>query len=631
MKKNILLMCLLLITISAAAYENRRPMLAEGKTWWYVCHHVDYAENSESAWEVSYKLQGDTVIEGRQYMKMYREDKFGRKYYGALREDEDGRVWQFDYEGDKKDFMLCDYTCMSYPGPWPEVGDIVDVVKVFGKLLHRHRWNGMLGVEGVGMEGKGLVHYLFEPVLDANPNGSYEEESFAFVEGGGIFFSAADFSAPKYIELTQDEKQLVKQNNDFALRLFGTARNIKQSSMILSPLSITYALGMLNNGAAGQTQEEINKVLGFGDVDAQNEFCQKMKLELAGTAWYDPTRLNIANTIFVNKGMGWQLKDDFAQKASQYYMANPQNRDFRDGETRDVINQWASDKTEGMIKEVLSEPEFNPRAVSYLLNAIYFKGLWSNPFEAENTREESFNGGDAVPMMNKQEMLAYTENDIFQEVVLPYGNGSYQMEVFLPRVGKTIDNVLESLATSSTAQGDLQSPLPSYEVDLKLPRFETDTNIDLKNIMSELGMPTAFDPYNADFSDLCVENFGQNIYIGLMKQVAKIEVNEQGTEAAAVTIIGEYTSGIPETATFYANRPFLYVIREQSTGIILFIGQYTGNTAFVDGISTTKIENRNSVNRKCFDLQGRIIENSKSVNRKLRKGVYIVNGKKIIR
>ena len=621
-------MSLLLMTISAAAYENRRPMLVQGKTWWYICHHVDYAENSESAWEVSYRLQGDTVIEGRQYMKMYREDRFGRKYHGALREDEDGRVWQYDYEGDKKDFMLCDYTCLHYPGSWPEVGDVVDVVKVFGKLLHRHSWNGMLGVEGVGMEGKGLVHYLFEPVLDPNPNGSYEEEKFAFVQGDGVYFTAADFSAPKYIELTQDEKQLVKQNNDFAFRLFSTARSIEPSSMILSPLSITYALGMLNNGAAGQTQEEISKVLGFGDVDAQNEFCQKMKLELAGTAWYDPTRLNIANTIFVNKGMGWQVKDDFAQKASQYYMANPQNRDFRDGETRDVINQWASDHTEGMIKEVLSEPEFNPRAVSYLLNAIYFKGMWSNPFEAENTREESFNGGDAVPMMNKQEMLAYTENDVFQEVILPYGSGSYQMQVFLPRVGKTIDNVLENLASDNSL---LTSNLPSYEVDLKLPRFETNTNIGLKNIMSELGMPTAFDPYNADFSNLCVENFDQNIYIGLMKQVAKIEVNEQGTEAAAVTIIGEYTSGIPETATFYANRPFLYVIREQSTGIIIFMGQYTGNTSFVDGISATLNDKGEMINEKCYDLQGRQLSNSKWSNNQIKKGIYIINGKKIIR
>ncbi len=628
MKKNILLMSLLLMTISAAAYENRRPMLVQGKTWWYICHHVDYAENSKSAWEVSYKLQGDTVIEGRQYMKMYREDRFGRKYHGALREDEDGRVWQYDYEGDKKDFMLCDYTCMHYPGSWPEVGDVVDVVNVYGKLLHRHSWNGMLGVEGVGMKEKGLVHYLFEPVLDPNPNGSYEEEKFAFVQGDGFYFTAADFMAPKYIELTQDEKQLVKQNNDFAFRLFSTARGVEQSSMILSPLSITYALGMLNNGAAGQTQEEICKVLGFNDVDAQNEFCQKLKLELAGTAWYDPTKLSIANTMFVNKGMGWQVKDDFAQKSSQYYMANPQNRDFGDGETCDVINQWASDHTEGMIKEVLSEDEFNPLAVSYLLNAIYFKGMWSNPFEAENTRQESFNGGETVPMMNKQEMLAYTENDIFQEVILPYGSGSYLMQVFLPRVGKTIDDVLESLASDDKL---LTSNLPSAEVDLKLPRFETNTNIGLKNIMSELGMPTAFDPYNADFSNLCVDNFGQNIYIGLMKQVAKIEVNEQGTEAAAVTIIGEYTSGLPQTATFYANRPFLYVIREQSTGIILFMGQYTGNTSFADGISATLNDKGEMINEKCYDLQGRQLSNSKWSNGQIKKGIYIVNGKKIIR
>ena len=571
-------MSLLLMTISAAAYENRRPMLVQGKTWWYICHHVDYAENSESAWEVSYRLQGDTVIEGRQYMKMYREDRFGRKYHGALREDEDGRVWQYDYEGDKKDFMLCDYTCLHYPGSWPEVGDVVDVVKVFGKLLHRHSWNGMLGVEGVGMEGKGLVHYLFEPVLDPNPNGSYEEEKFAFVQGDGVYFTAADFSAPKYIELTQDEKQLVKQNNDFAFRLFSTARSIEPSSMILSPLSITYALGMLNNGAAGQTQQEISKVLGFGDVDAQNEFCQKMKLELAGTAWYDPTRLNIANTIFVNKGMGWQVKDDFAQKASQYYMANPQNRDFRDGETRDVINQWASDHTEQRIKKVLDEKEFKADAVSYLLNAIYFKGAWTLKFDKDKTVDEVFNHDtDELiwrPMMHKTAFFNYGENDDYQALSLPYGNESFTMTVLLPK-----KDTYEAVPKVPTAEEweSLNRRMVGKTVDVKLPRIETDTDIDLKSIMIALGMPDAFNEKKADFRYFC----NADVYIGLMKQVAKIKLDEEGTEAAAVTVIGvDYALGPdteePKIINFHANHPFLYVISERKTGAIFFIGQYTG-------------------------------------------------------
>ena len=614
-------------------------MLVQGKTWYYTHHHFEdkeeptgenYPEDfyDETCYEVSYTVQGDTIIDGREYMKIYRRDERGvSKYYGAFREDEDGLVWQYDYEGDKKDFMICDYTCLRYPGTWPEVGDIVDVVNINGQLLHRHSWNRMLGVEGVGMADKGLVHYLLAP----EPDCICDYESFDFVVGGGIYFTAADFSAPKYIQLTQEEKQLVEQNNNFAFRLFRKARQYQlstlnhQPSMLLSPLSITYALGMLNNGAAGQTQQEIYDVLGFGDVDAQNKFCQKMNLELAGTKWYDNTTVHISNTMFVNEGMGWQLKPDFAQKCSQYYMANPQNRDFGDGETRDVINKWASDHTEGMIKEVLSEQEFNPLFVSYLLNALYFKGMWSCPFKVDDTHDEPFAGSGLVPMMSNEFEMEYAEDELCQTVILPYGNGSYQMQLFLPREGKTIDDVLENLTSHPSS---LTSHLSTFEVDLKLPRFETDTDIPLNTIMAELGMPLAFNPNKADFSQLCVDNFGKNIFIGLMKQVAKIEVNEQGTEAAAVTVIGMEATSMHETATFHANRPFLYVISEHSTGVILFMGQFVG-----EGVETSIKDIDHSsltVHHSVYDLQGRKIENGKILNRKLPKGLYIVEGRKVV-
>jgi serine protease inhibitor len=591
MKQISLLFCLLLVTMTAAAYEGRRPMLAQGKTWYYTYHQFEekdeptddpypYDFYNETLHETSYTLKGDTVIDGRTYMKMYRRFDWGKlTYYAAMREDEQGRVWQWDYEGDKKDYMLCDFTCQSYPEIWGEVSPVEDVINIYGQLLHRYQWNGMLGVEGVGMAGKGLVHYLFEP----EPDCICDYESLSSVEGDDIFFTASDFYAPKYIELTKEEKQLVKNNNDFAFRLFNQVRNPETSnlnpkgSMVLSPLSITYALGMVNNGAVGQTQQEISDVLGFDDVSAQNEFCLKMTNELLATGLMDrTTKANISNTIFVNKGMGWQLKPDFTNNANHYYYASPQDRDFTDGETRDVINQWASDHTEGMIKEVLSEPEFNPFAVSYLLNAIYFKGMWSNPFKAEDTKDEPFAGGDPVPMMhNKNVSLEYAENANYQTVRLPYGNGSYRMQVFLPREGKTVDDVLASLTADHSL---LTTYYSHYDVDLKLPRFGTDTDVMLKGIMSALGMPTAFSPVDADFSNLCEENdlAEENIYIGMMKQVAKIEVNEEGTEAAAVTVIGYETTGMPKTATFHADRPFLYVISEQSTGIIFFMGQYMG-------------------------------------------------------
>ncbi len=617
--KKLLVLALLAATMNASAESARQPMLVQGKMWEYVYHHFEDQESDspkETQWMVYYKLQGDTVIDGRQYMKMYRGDWNGNhRYYGAFREDEEGLVWQYDYEGDKKDFMICDYTCMHYPGPWPEIAAFVDVVNINGRLLHRHNWNGMLGVEGVGMAGKGLVHYQLETV----PPCICDYESFAGVSGGGIWFEASQFFDPKYIELTQEEKQLVEQNNNFAFDLFRKVAG--KENTILSPLSVTYALGMLNNGAAGRTQQEISQVLGFGDVDGQNAFCQKLKQELAGTRLYDQTtNVLISNTMFVNEGLGWQLKPEFTQKASQYYTANPQARDFRDGQTRNVINQWASDHTAGMIKEVLSEVEFNPLAVSYLLNAIYFKGMWSDPFKAEDTREEPFDGGDPVPMMHKHGMMPFAENDICKYVCLPYGNGTYQMQVMLPNEGRTLADLVESLDGKNW---QIVYPNTMIEVDLKLPRFETSSNINLMKAMSDLGMPTAFSPYEADFSSLVVDMQSENIYIELMKQVAKIEVNEQGTEAAAVTIIGEGATGIPKQADFHADRPFLYIISERSTGVIHFIGQYTGDST--TGLSVVDNGRRDVVNA-VYDLQGRRVAPSMQ-----QKGFYIVNGRKVIR
>ena len=391
----------------------------------------------------------------------------------------------------------------------------------------------------------------------------------------------------KPIDLTRAEQELVTANNDFAFNLFrkagprmtngatGPSFPEPNKSTILSPISITYALGMLNNGAAGETQAQINKVLGFGETGADgiNAFCKKMLTEAPKLDKL--TKVMIANTIYMNQG--YQLKPDFVTKAKDYYDAEPETRNFADGKTMDVINQWASDHTEKMIDKVLNEDEFDPSAVSYLLNAIYFKGAWAEKFDKVNTKDEAFTKEDnqevQVPMMHQEHEFNYTEDEDCQALCLPYGNNAYRMTILLPKEGRTVYSLAQKLTTQIWQRYQWMG---TAIVDVKLPRFESKTDVDLVPIMSALGMPNAFDDRLAEFPYFC----NAPTYIGLMKQVARIKLSEEGTEAAAVTVTGMYEKAMPQEpkhVNFHASRPFIYIISEQSTGAIFFIGQYMGD------------------------------------------------------
>jgi len=620
MKKSLFFIIAVVCCMAASAAAPERKMLEQGKMWIYVYHHFEENETGydESEWESYYQLDGDIVIDERQYMKMYRWDDrdSNKKYYGAFREDEEGRVYMYN-DSEKKDVMVLDFSLHYDEGYFPNVVRISETIKEYDQLFHRYRYKdkvgtdeklydlGYVAVEGIGFQGKGLI---FIPYAE-EPDCICDYEELAYVIGSDFWFNASAFNAPKEIELTDGERQLIASNNDFAFNLFRKARG--EESKVLSPLSITYALGMLNNGAAGQTQQEINQTLGFGEAgaDAINAFCQKMLRE--AETLDEKTKSLIANTIFVNEGLGYFLQDDFIQKANDYYNAQPQNRDFNDGETVDVINQWASDHTEGMIPTVLNKQMFDPFAASYLLNALYFKGMWSEPFDVTETKDELFGRNETVPMMHKpySETFEYADNDLYQAVNLPYGNGAYQMSIFLPREGKTIGDVLDALNGNNW-----QVKGAMYKVDLKLPRFETDTNQDLVKIMSDLGMSTAF-TYDADFPYFC----NVPVFISQMFQVAKINLDEQGTEAAAVTVISGDTSITP-SAKFYANRPFLYIISEQSTGAIFFIGQYMGK--ITTGIASPRIQELTE-DDAIYNLSGQKVNGSY-------KGLVIQNGKKMM-
>ena len=373
------------------------------------------------------------------------------------------------------------------------------------------------------------------------------------------------------IQLTRGEQELVTANNDFAFNLMRKVAD-EEKSQIVSPISITYALGMLNNGATGETRQQINRVLGFKDASEANDFCKKM---LTQAPYLDSqTKVLIANTIYVNKD--YTLKPAFVQTAHSFYQADPETRDFHDGQTMDVINQWASDHTERMIEKVLDADSFDPDAVSYLLNAIYFKGEWKMKFDEQETYQAPFNHAKKVFMMHQQSKFLYANAEDYQALQLPYGNGAYTMTVLLPHTDKSVHDVLRGLTAGKwknlwSAEGGSRQTL----VDVHLPRLETHTDLNLVGLMSQLGMPNAFDSELAEFSDFC----NVPTYIGLMKQVARIKLSEEGTEAAAVTVTGFFTTSVGGSSmvSFLADRPFLYVISERSSGAVFFVGQYYGD------------------------------------------------------
>ena len=613
------------ICMSTQAQEYRH-VLKDGNSWSYLYHHFeDNDPNKHRVEEVLYILDGTVEMAGQTYLAMYRREDFqDGKFYAGYRE-EGGKVYA-RRSAEESEYVVADF---EYDGlydiwgqyengdnPYNSVKDVVDSIKVGTELYRRHTYlyndkTVAIAVEGIGNNLHGITAYPDPFAPEADCYCDYEEFLYCYVNGRG--FSAQDFYTPKYISLSEEERNLVASNNAFAFNLLRAMREQKDANIVVSPLSITFALGMLNNAASGQTQQEINETLGFDDADAVNNFCRRMLTE--SNKLDKETKSLIANTIFINEGQGYFLQQPFVEKVQSYYDATPEARNFRDGQTMDVINKWASDHTMGMIQQVLNDDSFNPEAVSYLLNATYFKGAWTNKFRKEFTSEEDFGkSGKKVPMMLQEDEFDYAEDENCQYIMLPYGNGAYSMTIYLPREDKALGDILSTLGGQNWQEWKKKKS--KERVNLKLPRFETSIDASLNEIMQSLGIKQAF-LETAEFPYFC----NSPVYIGQMKQSAKIKVDEEGTEAAAVTVIDIEASGIPKTYYFHANRPFLYTISEQSTGVIFFLGQYLGEGGETpDGISSPSM-----VNGECstlHDLQGRRLTTEPQ------KGVFIRDRKK---
>lgn len=376
---------------------------------------------------------------------------------------------------------------------------------------------------------------------------------------------------PTYLIMDDGQRALVGRNNVFALQLFKQMRS--QESAVVSPLSVSYLMGVLANGAQGNTQREIMKAIGCEGVDLKQLNELYMAIMQTDSQRDPQTTVNIANYVAVNRH--YQVYPAFSDAVKHYYQAGVESLDFSDAKTTKHINAWCNKQTQGMIPSIIDQVD--PGAVSYLMNAIFFKGTWQNTFNPDRTRQENFRGLtrdiQKVDMMSQQSKFDYFDNDVYQAIELPYGNGTYSMTVLLPREGKSIEEMMETIDAPTLVS--MRQRMDRCQVELKMPRFTTETRQVLNALISKLGAPSIFSEAQADFSAFANGHF----FVSQMLQKAKIEVNEEGTKAAAVTAAVMLTSAGPmqyRRVRFVADHPFVYYIRDNQSGAVLFMGQYMG-------------------------------------------------------
>ncbi len=376
----------------------------------------------------------------------------------------------------------------------------------------------------------------------------------------------------KDIELIGSELKMLEEGNNFAIDLMkALEQNEEKDNYFISPLSASLALSMVTNGAANTTLAEMKQMLGFGaySMEEMNAFYKKMTTGLLAVD--NSTQLGIANSIWIREG--FPVYDSFKTVNRNMYDAEVRDLDFRSPQAVPTINQWCANKTNNRINEVIKE--ITDDMYMFLINALYFKGTWKARFDKANTAPADFTNKDGsksrVDMMKQGCTLAYTSEDGLQIAEFPYGNEAFSMVVLLPTDNATPEQVIAGLTSEKWSQWMKQLSQSKEMLDIRFPKFKMEYERELSDDLKMLGMKEAFIGGVADFSQISLEK----LYVGFVKQNTFVEVNEEGTEAAAVTVVGEVltSAGNPQPVPFYMDRPFVYVIKEKSTGAILFMGK----------------------------------------------------------
>lgn len=367
------------------------------------------------------------------------------------------------------------------------------------------------------------------------------------------------------------DERLVKASTSFGFNLFEhIAKQDPNKNIFISPSSVAIALSMTYNGASGETQQAIAKALDLQGIEINdvNVFNRNIQQLLANGD--KNVELNIANSLWARKDIA--LEQNFLNKVKEFYQAEITNLDFSDSNSVNTINAWVKQQTKDKIEKIVDR--INSDNLLFLINAVYFKGKWEAPFDKSLTKPQPFTliNGTKIqhPAMSRSGEYRYYDAPSFQAISLPYGSGRFSMEIFLPKPKSNLGEFQQQLNTKNWQEWSTKFTRKTGSI--QLPRFKVEYETSLKETLQNLGMAIAFNPNKADFRNLATTK----AYISDVKHKTFVDVNEEGTEAAAVTSVEmRVTSAIPnEEPPFQmiVDRPFFFAISDRQTGTILFMG-----------------------------------------------------------
>jgi serpin B len=368
-------------------------------------------------------------------------------------------------------------------------------------------------------------------------------------------------------------KKAASASNQFAFALY---QNISKTegNLFFSPFSIETALAMTSVGARAETFQQMQKVLKTASVSHED-----FKSLLALTKGNESYQLFVANRIWGQQGL--EYFPEFQKILSQNFGAELAPLDFKSKaeESRQVINKWVEEQTKDKIKDLLKPGMIDKETDMVLTNAIYFKGSWMNAFKKEATKNEAFFVTETtkkeMPFMHLRKNFRYEEKPNFQSLQMEYKGEDLVMDVILPKKGIPLSKVEKDL--TALAYSELGSAAVGTDIQLTFPKFKAESDFDLGESLAKMGMPLAFDKAKANFKGIRYLQKDENMSISKVVHKAFVDMNEEGTEAAAATAVAMMVpASVPAPPVeFKANRPFLYFIRHVRTGAILFMGRYS--------------------------------------------------------
>ncbi|MEK3791778.1 serpin family protein [Paenibacillus sp. FSL R7-0204] len=383
--------------------------------------------------------------------------------------------------------------------------------------------------------------------------------------GSGMSYPERQAAAAKL------DSGLADSSNRLGVKLFGQLRKQGSGNLTISPYSVAAALALAYNGSAGETAEELGKLLGYTPDERQKLNTGHQSLMKLLNYGGPGVELKIANSVWGMKGL--PLRRDYLKTGKDFYDAQIKTTDLEAEKSVKEINGWVADHTGDKIQEMLTKPP-GPQAVAVLVNALYFKGGWKDVFEEEATKQADFYPPDGpavqVMMMKRSGMFEYATHERWQAVKLPYGEGQMEMIVILPGEQSSLQELTDGLEADGLP---LEEDYTSSRGTLLLPRFTASYGTELSKVLQTLGVKLAFDPGRGDFS--LMSDLDSPIYFEQVIHKTYIDVNERGTEAAASTVIDMRAGSAPPVDMPFemnVNRPFLFMIRDAQSGVTLFLG-----------------------------------------------------------